>query len=66
MFEKVSPEKRPVIRTMENGVPVYALGYAGVYGAPPDLSDEHSVQLQNNNLYEKITLKKAMKSKIIS
>lgn len=57
MKKCLSPYIRPVEWTNENNVPVNMYGYTAVYGAPPELTDEHLMQRGNNNALKKIKLK---------
>ncbi len=54
-----SPYVRPTEWTRENGVPVNMYGYTAVYGAPPELTDEHIMQKNNTNEIKKIHLKRS-------
>lgn len=49
----------PVVRAYCNGVPIYAFGYAHVYGASPKLIPQNPIQKNNTNQFNKIELKKS-------
>jgi len=58
-MKHLSPYVRPFTCASENGVPVSMYGDVAVYGAPPELTDEHIIQEGNTNEIRKITLKRS-------
>lgn len=62
-MKHLSPYVRPANRASENGVPVNMYGHVAVYGAPPELTDEHIMQKGNTNEIRKITLKRSSEIK---
>lgn len=52
-----SPYIRPSVHASEGGVPIKLYGFTPVYQAPPELTDEHAVQLGNEARAEKMRLK---------
>lgn len=58
-FMRVDADKRPVIRTRCQGVPVYQFGAVSVVGAPPQMAGKSRVQAGNDAPGEKIRLKKS-------
>ena len=62
-MKHLSPYVRPAKGASENGVPVNMYGHVAVYGAPPELTDEHIMQEGNTNEIRKITLKRSSEIK---
>ncbi len=62
-FNRLKPEHRPPVRAMENGVPVYNFGYASVYGAAPELVNDHIWQSGNVSKPQKQPIKKSWEIK---
>ena len=58
MKKSMSPYIRPSKCTEENGVDVNLYGFSAVYSMPPELTDEHIIQKDNDNI-AKIKLKKS-------
>lgn len=59
MRKSSSPYVRPAKGACENGVNIDMYGFSAVYTEPPELNDEHIMQMGNKNPIKKIKLKKS-------